>query len=111
MAPPTTLAIKTSAVSRLIKEESMYHKELVVEQKRLEKMEADTENCDEYAITQQKKVVEETKSVVPPVREKLKAAIEVLEFQLQSAPASEPAENKEKASKAIEDGKNVLANE
>jgi len=52
MAPPTSLAIKTSAVLRLIKEESLYHKELVLEKNRLAKMEADGES-DEYAIKQQ----------------------------------------------------------
>jgi hypothetical protein len=52
MAPPTALAIKTSAVVRLIKEEAMYHKELVVEEQRLSKMSADGDG-DEYALKQQ----------------------------------------------------------
>jgi hypothetical protein len=52
MAPPTVLAIKTSSVIRLVKEEAMYHKELVVEQQRLAKMSEDSET-DEYALKQQ----------------------------------------------------------
>jgi tubulin-specific chaperone A len=52
MAPPTVLAIKTSSVIRLVKEEAMYHKELVVEQQRLAKMSEDPES-DEYALKQQ----------------------------------------------------------
>ncbi|KAI5849742.1 tubulin binding cofactor A-domain-containing protein [Tricharina praecox] len=107
MAPPTALAIKTSAVMRLIKEESMYHKELVLEKNRLAKMEADGES-DEYAIKQQTKVVEETKGVVPALREKLLAAVEVLEGQLDAAADVEPEANKGKARKAIEDGRKTL---
>ena len=55
MPPPTALAIKTSAVVRMIKEEAMYHKELAVEQQRLEKMlRPDAAgDADEYAIAQQ----------------------------------------------------------
>lgn len=77
----------------------------------------------------QKKVVEETASVIPEVRVKIKAAVELLEFELvsfnpaqprnpstnitypcQAATAdTEPAENKAKAAKAIADGKALLA--
>ncbi|KAI5778168.1 tubulin binding cofactor A [Geopyxis carbonaria] len=106
MPPPTSLAIKTSAVLRLIKEEASYHKEEIAQTARLERMvEA---KADEYEIRQQQRVVSETQVVVPPVREKLKAAIEILEYEIEAS-ESESAENKEKAQKAIEDGKKVLA--
>jgi len=85
----------------------MYHEELVLEQNRLSKM-IESGEADEYSIRQQNRVVEETKSVVPLVREKLQAALEVLENQLAGAPETEPAENKEKAEKAIADAKAVL---
>ena len=52
MAPPSTLAIKTSAVLRIIKEIAMYKKDLVLETNRLEKMTADPSN-DKYALKQQ----------------------------------------------------------
>jgi tubulin-specific chaperone A len=52
MPAPSALAIKTSAVVRLIKEEAQYHKELVADEQRLQKMEA-SGNEDEYAIKQQ----------------------------------------------------------
>lgn len=132
----------------------MYHKELAVEQQRLEKMlrpdAADA--ADEYAVAQQvpslprcrspataadsrlgqqKKVVEETKAVVPTVRQKLRDAVEGLRVQLvllhpslslalspslidapsiqQNAPSGEPEANIAAASKAIADGTAVLA--
>lgn len=38
MAPPTPLAIATGSVTRLIKEEASYHRELIQQQARLEKL-------------------------------------------------------------------------
>lgn len=52
MPPPSALAIKTSSVVRLIKEESSYHKELASAKKGLEKMLAG-EAPDEYELRQQ----------------------------------------------------------
>lgn len=63
MAPPTTLAIKTGSVTRLIKEEAMYHRELATEQSRLAKLEAPGSDADEYAIKQQVRVAA---AVSPP---------------------------------------------
>jgi tubulin-specific chaperone A len=142
MPPPSALAIKSSAVIRLIKEESMYHRELVVEQNRLSKMKESNE-ADEYTIKQQvsstlpafdeadmtnrAKSSKRLSLLSPLFGEKLQAALEVLENQLVSfaislpllmvlihiqqagAPKTEPAENKEKAEKAIADAKAVLA--
>lgn len=53
MAPPTSLAIKTGSVVRLMKEEAMYHRELATEQSRLAKLEAPGSDADEYAVKQQ----------------------------------------------------------
>lgn len=39
MAPPSQLAIATSAVNRLVKEEASYHKELEQQQARIAKLE------------------------------------------------------------------------
>ena len=75
----------------------------------------------------QQGVVDETKAVVPAVREKLAAAVEVLELQLvrsrdqptqllpqiltdrlQAAAQDSPAEEAAKANQAIQDAKAVL---
>ena len=40
MAPPSKLAIATSAVQRLVKEEASYHKELKQQEARIEKLES-----------------------------------------------------------------------
>jgi tubulin-specific chaperone A len=44
MAPPSQLAISTSSVNRLIKEEASYHKELEQQQARLEKLKQESED-------------------------------------------------------------------
>lgn len=41
MPPPTPLSIATSSVTRLVKEEASYHRELEAQQKRIEKLEAE----------------------------------------------------------------------
>jgi tubulin-specific chaperone A len=49
MAPPSQLAIATSAVNRLVKEEASYHKELEHQQARIEKLKqasSDEENAE-----------------------------------------------------------------
>ncbi|RPB19416.1 tubulin binding cofactor A [Terfezia boudieri ATCC MYA-4762] len=109
MPPPSALDIRTSSVVRLIKEESSYHKELASAKKSLEKMLAG-EEPDEYELRQQRKVVEETKAMIPEVRTRLQTALEALKFQLelQKSPESEPAQCKEKAQKAIDDAQKLL---
>lgn len=55
MPPPSPLAIATSSVHRLVKEEASYHKELVAQEARLQKMLA-TEDGDEnreYSLRQE----------------------------------------------------------
>ncbi|KAI5814123.1 putative tubulin-specific chaperone Rbl2 [Pyronema omphalodes] len=106
MPPPTILAIKTSAVKRLIKEDASYHKQLTLDQARLEKMENDGES-DKYAIAQQKKVVEETQAAIPVVRQRLEDAIQDLENQLQAS-TNETDLVKENAREAVTDGKKAL---
>lgn len=39
MAPPSKLAVATSSVNRLVKEETSYHKELEQQQARIKKLE------------------------------------------------------------------------
>jgi len=56
MAPPSQLAIATSSVHRLVKEEASYHKELTQQKERLEKLIA-SEDGDENAEFQLKQEV------------------------------------------------------
>jgi hypothetical protein len=55
MPPPSPLAIATSSVNRLIKEEASYHKELKSQEARLAKLEASTEEDEnaEYQLKQE----------------------------------------------------------
>ena len=47
MPPPSPLAIATSSINRLLKEESSYRTELSTQQQRLPNLEADTTDYDE----------------------------------------------------------------
>ena len=47
MPPPSPLAIATSSINRLLKEESSYRTELSTQQQRLRNLEADTMNDDD----------------------------------------------------------------
>jgi tubulin-specific chaperone A len=42
MPPQSPLAVATASVQRLVKEEASYHRELESQQKRIEKLEAET---------------------------------------------------------------------
>jgi hypothetical protein len=55
MAPPSPLAIATSSVQRLVKEETSYHKELKNQEARLEKLVNSTEEDEnaEYQLKQE----------------------------------------------------------
>jgi tubulin-specific chaperone A len=55
MAPPSQLAIATSSVQRLVKEETSYHKELKNQEARLEKLVNSTEQDEnaEYQLKQE----------------------------------------------------------
>lgn len=55
MAPPSPLAIATSSLQRLVKEEASYYKELEKQEARLKKIEASTEEDEnrEYTLKQE----------------------------------------------------------
>ncbi|KAF8470165.1 putative tubulin-specific chaperone Rbl2 [Kalaharituber pfeilii] len=110
MPAPSSLSIKTSSVLRLTKEEKSYHKELASAKKSLESMLAEEGEADEYAIKQQRKVVEETKAMIPTVRKNLEDAVSSLETELESS-GSEPEDAKEKARNAIKDARELLSEE
>jgi len=57
MAPPSKLAVATSSVRRLVKEEASYHKEIVQQESRIKKLEDNLENNEdgnaEYQLKQE----------------------------------------------------------
>ncbi len=55
MAPPSQLAIATSSVKRLVKEEASYHKELANQEARLQKLleSNDEDENAEYIVKQE----------------------------------------------------------
>ncbi|ESZ94646.1 hypothetical protein SBOR_4955 [Sclerotinia borealis F-4128] len=97
MVPPTQLSIASSCVTRLVKEEVSYHKELVSQQARLKKLEEATEEDEnrEYSLKQERAAIEETKAVFPPLRERLEDAVVKLEDILHRG-GDERDENKAK---------------
>ncbi|KAK7516033.1 tubulin binding cofactor A-domain-containing protein [Phyllosticta citriasiana] len=93
MAPPSKLAVLTSSVIRLVKEEASYHKELEQQQARVQELESNTadENA-EYQLKQERQALEETKNVLPALSQKIQDAVAKLEDELEA--------NKETASGA-----------
>lgn len=103
MAPPSQLAIATSAVNRLVKEEASYHKELEQQQARIEKLKqgsSDEENA-EWNLKQevcglsqsqpttiidnmQNRALDETKAMFPQLRNRIQESVAKLEHQLVS---------------------------
>lgn len=54
MAPPSKLAVATGSVTRLVKEEASYHKEIVQQHERIKKLEAsEGDNNKEYTLRQE----------------------------------------------------------
>ncbi|KAK4497833.1 hypothetical protein PRZ48_010487 [Zasmidium cellare] len=85
MPAPSQLAIATSALNRLVKEEASYHKELESQQARITKLEQgndDDENA-EFTLRQERKALEETKVMFPQLRQKIEDAKSKLEAQLE----------------------------
>ncbi|OAX82449.1 hypothetical protein ACJ72_03199 [Emergomyces africanus] len=76
MAPPSPLSIATSAVQRLVKEEASYHRELKQQEERIKRLEAEQPGEDEdgnrdYMIKQEHKALEETRRVLPNMKQKI----------------------------------------
>ncbi|KAI9675214.1 MAG: hypothetical protein M1829_003574 [Trizodia sp. TS-e1964] len=89
MPPPSQLSIAISSLLRLVKEEASYHKEMVQQEQRLQKLEQSTdadeeEGNREYEIKQQKQALQETKAIFPPLRQRISESTEKLEIILRS---------------------------
>jgi len=85
MAPPSKLAIATSSVKRLVKEEASYHKELAQQEARIKKLEEGSEDDNaEFQLKQEKQAVGETKSVLASMKPKIQDSLAQLELQLEA---------------------------
>ncbi|PGH06686.1 hypothetical protein AJ79_06470 [Helicocarpus griseus UAMH5409] len=87
MAPQTPLAIATSALQRLVKEEASYHRELEQQQERIKRLEAEQPTDDddgnkEYILRQERQALEETRKVLPNMKQKISEAIAKLDHLL-----------------------------
>ncbi|KAL6714592.1 tubulin folding cofactor A [Lecanora helva] len=100
MAPPSQLAIATSSINRLLKEESLYRAELKSQERQLEKLKGDGSvpavnhqeageaekgnGNEEFLIRQGEQAIQETKAVFGPLREKITGMVEKVEGLLSS---------------------------
>ncbi|KAI4254685.1 MAG: hypothetical protein LQ352_002959 [Teloschistes flavicans] len=89
MPAPSPLAIASSSVQRLLKEESTYRTELESQERRLGKLRDEKTGEDdggnrEFLIRQEERGIRETKAVFEPLREKVKDAVDSLEQLLSS---------------------------
>ncbi|PVH95638.1 tubulin binding cofactor A [Periconia macrospinosa] len=112
MAPSSKLRVQTSALQRLIKEEASYHKELEQQEGRISKLEANpSEDNAEYLLKQERQALEETKKVIPTVREKIVQTLQQVEEELENNKAEggvASTEDVTKAKEAVAAGKKAL---
>ncbi|KAI3400267.1 hypothetical protein diail_3648 [Diaporthe ilicicola] len=122
MAPPTPLAVATSSVQRLVKEEAYYHKDLASQQVRIAKLEkdiseksSDLDENAEYVLKQEKQAAEETKNVFGPLRSRITDAVSKLEEQIaigESGGGDDAVEAElAKAKEALKQGQDALRTE
>ncbi|KAK5115521.1 hypothetical protein LTR62_001180 [Meristemomyces frigidus] len=112
MPPPSQLAIATSSLNRLVKEEASYHKELSQQQASIAKLEqgGGDENA-EFMLRQERKAVEETNNIFPQLNQKIRDALSRLEQQLKQGEQSGSVEEVAKAKDAVLAGKRTLSQE
>ncbi|KAF2650961.1 tubulin binding cofactor A [Lophiostoma macrostomum CBS 122681] len=112
MGQPSKLAVATSSVLRLVKEERSYHKEMEQQEERIAKLEAnrEEENAD-YQLKQERQGLEETKTVLPTVRAKINETRQKLEDELESnkdAGGESSTEEVTKAKEAVAQAKEAV---
>ncbi|KAF9885262.1 hypothetical protein FE257_013060 [Aspergillus nanangensis] len=81
MAPRSQLEISTASVQRLVKEEASYHSELQQQTQRIQRLEAETGHDEnrEYMLKQERLALEETKNVLPSLKQKIEESIAKLQ--------------------------------
>ncbi|KAF1931893.1 tubulin binding cofactor A [Didymella exigua CBS 183.55] len=111
MAPPSKLAVATGSVTRLVKEEASYHKELVQQAERIKKLEAsEGDENKEYTLRQEKQARQETQNVFPAIRARIEQAVEKLEAELENSNnTGGNADEIKKAEDALAAGRKVIA--
>lgn len=77
---PSQLDIKTRALGRLIKEESLYHQELSEQERVVASMKQ--QQADPYELKKQVEVLEDTRKMIPELRKKVKESLGSLEHFL-----------------------------
>ncbi|GKT55208.1 tubulin-specific chaperone Rbl2 [Colletotrichum tofieldiae] len=89
MAPPSQLTVATLSVTRLLKEEISYEKELIQQKAKVATLEAeikegkpDEDGNREYMLRQLKLAVEETQKIFPALRTRVEDATVKLEEQI-----------------------------
>ncbi|MCJ1359646.1 MAG: hypothetical protein MMC33_009648 [Icmadophila ericetorum] len=118
MSRPSPLAIATSSVLRLVKEEQSYHKELEGQEARVRKLEQgseDEEGNKEYVLRQEvslrrgppgigsgRKAVEETKAMFVTLNARIRDTLGKLEGELESEQTKGEGSNAEEITKAKE---------
>ncbi|PHH59016.1 hypothetical protein CDD81_3942 [Ophiocordyceps australis] len=112
MPPPSSLAIASSAVSRLLKEEASYRQELVGQEAQVRALqgkltavngEASSDGNEEFMLKQLRTAVEQTKAVFAPLRTRIAEAVAKLEEGV--AASEQTGEN----AGDLEQAKSVLA--
>ncbi|GAB7341173.1 hypothetical protein MBLNU457_7468t1 [Dothideomycetes sp. NU457] len=107
MGAPSKLAIATSSVTRLVKEEASYHKEVEQQEARIAKLEQN--NGDEYELKQEKRALEETHKVFPSLHQRIKDAVAKLEQQMEQDKGDQSsAEEITAAKEAISNAKTAI---
>ncbi|RMD43056.1 hypothetical protein DV735_g1983, partial [Chaetothyriales sp. CBS 134920] len=109
MAPPSQVAIATSALQRLVKEESSYHKELDQQKARIVKLEkGETEDRQnlEYQLKQEQRALEETKAVIPTIHDKIANAVDKLESVLDQGQTNDV--ERQNAAQVLKEAKEVI---
>lgn len=101
------LTIKTGIVKRLAKERTVCEKEVLIEEKRLDKFKS--EGADEYKLKKQEEVIQEYKSSVPEVTHRLKREFELLEKFLEDEQELKETKEFENASQVLADARDILS--
>ncbi|EHA57371.1 hypothetical protein MGG_09890 [Pyricularia oryzae 70-15] len=110
---PSQLSIATGSVSRLVKEESYYRKELSQQKEKLAKekqsLGPDADYNDNFMIKQMETAIHETERVFAPLRVKIDEAVRKLEEQLALSESNEHTSEEElkKANDALESAKKL----
>ncbi|KAK7890003.1 tubulin folding cofactor A [Exophiala xenobiotica] len=85
---PSQLQVAISSLKRLLKEEASYYKEQEQQKTRIANLEKDKTDEDgnrDFTLKQERQALEETKKVIPTLRERITSAREKLENMLDMA--------------------------